>query len=61
MNTKTTHLINVLNDLLSGKRLSSINNKVVDRNKYLNKLELTLYSTKLCLFIARILINKVGG
>ncbi len=41
------------------ERLTPINNKVVDRNKYLNKLELTLYSTKLCLFIARILRNEI--
>ncbi len=34
MNTKTTHLINILNDLLKGKRLSSIDIKASNSNQY---------------------------
>ncbi|RYA24276.1 hypothetical protein CRU96_03245 [Malaciobacter halophilus] len=34
MNTKTTHLINILNGLLKGKRLSSIDIKASNSNQY---------------------------
>lgn len=34
MNTKTTHLINILNGLLKGKKLSSIDIKASNSNQY---------------------------
>lgn len=42
------------------ERLTPIKNKEVDRNKYLNELDIILYSTNLCLYASRLANNEVN-